>query len=107
MIAAASGLIAATISVATRTAVVIQAANLGPRTSTLPGWVVVVLLDTVLLLDSQGALLLQRERRKASRRRVFRGCSERCAGRARLLSSYSNSNNNSLRCGTDRLRDAG
>jgi hypothetical protein len=46
MTAAANGLTAETISVTTRTAVVTQAANLGPRTSTRSGWVLVFLLDT-------------------------------------------------------------
>src|SRR3981081_3297061 len=46
MIAAASGLIADTISVTTRTAVVTQAANRGPRTSTRSSSALVLVLDT-------------------------------------------------------------
>ncbi len=49
MTAAASGLTADTISAITRTAVVTQAANLGPRTSTRSALAVVV----VLLLDTE------------------------------------------------------
>src|SRR5271166_6155855 len=53
MTAAASGLDADTSRVITKTAVVTQAANLGPRTSTRSGWVAaVLLLDTGLLLDT-------------------------------------------------------
>jgi hypothetical protein len=47
MTAAARGLAAETASAMTRTAVVTQAANLGPRTSTRSGTTPVLLLDTV------------------------------------------------------------
>jgi hypothetical protein len=46
MAAAASGLIAETISAISRTAVVTQAANRGPRTSTRSIWAGVLLIDT-------------------------------------------------------------
>ncbi|BBZ41654.1 hypothetical protein MCNS_47170 [Mycobacterium conspicuum] len=56
MTAAAGGLTADTSSVITKTAVVTQAVNLGPRTSTTSGrMVAVLLLDTGLLLDIPAA----------------------------------------------------
>src|SRR5258708_15559275 len=99
MIAAASGLSAETISVTTRTAVVTQAANLGPRTSTRSSSALVLVLDTndsYLPVARKGGDM---PRRDSGLLGVLRA-------RARLLSSYSNSNNNNPRCGTDRLRDA-
>ena len=97
MTAAASGLAAETTSASIRTAVVTQAANLGPRTSTRSGSTTVLLLDTVLLLE----ILLRGKRGHAA---VGGPKLLRVRAGALLLSSYSNNNN--PRCGTDRLRDA-
>jgi hypothetical protein len=82
MTAAASGLAAETTSATIKTAVVIQAANLGPRTSTVVGWVL-LLLDTVLLLDMPVALKTACYSKRTKWRRAtarFRGSSECYAG---------------------------
>src|SRR5262245_42443207 len=100
-IAAASGLTAETIRMMTRTAVVTEAANRGPRTSTWSGRVavlVVLLVDTVLLLHTPVA------RKGGGTPREGSEAAPSARATARRLSSYSN--NNSPRCGTDRLRDA-
>ncbi|BBZ72037.1 hypothetical protein MPRS_31300 [Mycobacterium paraseoulense] len=88
----------------TRTAVVTHAANLGPRTSTVSGWVVVLLLGTGLLLDKPVAFVLlgTNDGRRATV--TFRAAPSATRKRVRL-SSYSDSN--SPRCGTDRLRGVG
>jgi hypothetical protein len=104
--AAASGLAAETTSATIKTPVVIHAANRGPRTSTPAGWVL-LLLDTVLLLDMPVAvkgLLLKKDEVETCHGKIP-GQLRVLRESARLLSSYSN--NNSPRCGTDQLRDAG